>query len=231
MDGTHAELIAVPGRRTSTRCRDGDLVRGGGGVPARLRDRLPDARDAGAAARGRVGAALGDRQRRRDGGARDRQGARRAGARHLVERREARARAGARRRRDRQPRRPATCVAAVAEATGGRASTSSSSTSARRPGRRSLQAAASGRPHRRLRRDQRARTRRRSPAPDLVEAADDLRLDDGHARGLRRRPTSSSRAAAREPVVDSVFPLAEARAAHERLEAGEQFGKIVLTIP
>ena len=30
------------------------------------------------------------------------------------------------------------------------------------------------------------------------------------------------------PVIDSVFPLAEARAAHERLEAGEQFGKIVL---
>jgi NADPH:quinone reductase-like Zn-dependent oxidoreductase len=34
-----------------------------------------------------------------------------------------------------------------------------------------------------------------------------------------------------KPVVDSVFPLAEARAAHERLEAGEQFGKIVLTVP
>jgi zinc-binding alcohol dehydrogenase/oxidoreductase len=33
------------------------------------------------------------------------------------------------------------------------------------------------------------------------------------------------------PVVDTVFPLAEARAAHERLEAGEQFGKIVLAIP
>jgi NADPH2:quinone reductase len=33
------------------------------------------------------------------------------------------------------------------------------------------------------------------------------------------------------PVVDRVFPLAEARAAHERLEAGEQLGKIVLTIP
>jgi zinc-binding alcohol dehydrogenase/oxidoreductase len=32
------------------------------------------------------------------------------------------------------------------------------------------------------------------------------------------------------PVVDSVFPLAEARAAHERLEAGEQLGKIVLSI-
>jgi NADPH:quinone reductase-like Zn-dependent oxidoreductase len=34
-----------------------------------------------------------------------------------------------------------------------------------------------------------------------------------------------------KPVVDSVFPLPEARAAHERMEAGEQFGKIVLTIP
>jgi NADPH:quinone reductase-like Zn-dependent oxidoreductase len=33
------------------------------------------------------------------------------------------------------------------------------------------------------------------------------------------------------PVVDSVYPLEEARAAHERLEAGEQFGKIVLSIP
>jgi zinc-binding alcohol dehydrogenase/oxidoreductase len=34
-----------------------------------------------------------------------------------------------------------------------------------------------------------------------------------------------------KPVVDSVFPLAEASAAHERMEAAEQFGKIVLTIP
>lgn len=33
------------------------------------------------------------------------------------------------------------------------------------------------------------------------------------------------------PVVDEVFPLAEARAAHERLEAGRQLGKIVLSIP
>jgi len=33
------------------------------------------------------------------------------------------------------------------------------------------------------------------------------------------------------PVVDTVFPLVEARAAHERLEAGEQLGKIVLRIP
>jgi NADPH:quinone reductase-like Zn-dependent oxidoreductase len=33
------------------------------------------------------------------------------------------------------------------------------------------------------------------------------------------------------PVVDEVFPLSEARAAHERLEAGAQLGKVVLRIP
>jgi NADPH:quinone reductase-like Zn-dependent oxidoreductase len=31
------------------------------------------------------------------------------------------------------------------------------------------------------------------------------------------------------PVIDRTYPLEEARAAHERLEAGDQFGKIVLT--
>jgi NADPH:quinone reductase-like Zn-dependent oxidoreductase len=34
-----------------------------------------------------------------------------------------------------------------------------------------------------------------------------------------------------KPVIDSVLPLAEARAGHERMEAGEQFGKIVFEIP
>jgi len=33
------------------------------------------------------------------------------------------------------------------------------------------------------------------------------------------------------PIVDRVFPLANARTAHERLEAGDQLGKIVLRIP
>lgn len=33
------------------------------------------------------------------------------------------------------------------------------------------------------------------------------------------------------PVVDRIFPLAEAAAAHRRLEDAQQFGKIVLTIP
>jgi NADPH:quinone reductase-like Zn-dependent oxidoreductase len=32
------------------------------------------------------------------------------------------------------------------------------------------------------------------------------------------------------PVIDEVFPLEEARAAHERMEAGEQLGKIVLRV-
>lgn len=32
------------------------------------------------------------------------------------------------------------------------------------------------------------------------------------------------------PVVDSTFPLADAAAAHRRLEAGEQFGKVVLIV-
>jgi NADPH:quinone reductase-like Zn-dependent oxidoreductase len=32
------------------------------------------------------------------------------------------------------------------------------------------------------------------------------------------------------PIIDQVFPLKEAAAAHERLERGEQFGKVVLKI-
>jgi NADPH:quinone reductase-like Zn-dependent oxidoreductase len=37
-------------------------------------------------------------------------------------------------------------------------------------------------------------------------------------------------AAGAKPVIDSVYPLVEARAAHERLEGGAQFGKILLQI-
>lgn len=33
------------------------------------------------------------------------------------------------------------------------------------------------------------------------------------------------------PVIDTVFPLTEVQRAHKRMEAGEQFGRIVLTIP
>jgi NADPH:quinone reductase-like Zn-dependent oxidoreductase len=34
-----------------------------------------------------------------------------------------------------------------------------------------------------------------------------------------------------KPVIDAAFPLSDIRAAHERLERGEVFGKIVLTLP
>ena len=119
-------------------------------------------------------------------------------------------------------------VAAVEEATGGRAPTSSSSTSARPPGS-VARGGARGRPDRRLRGDHRAEPSG-GAAPDLVEAAHDLRLDDGDA-GRLRGGLRADRGGRAKPVVDSVLPLAEARAAHERMEAGEQFGKIVLTIP
>ena len=74
--------------------------------------------------------------------------------------------------------------AAVKEATGGQGRRGRAR--ARRRGDLADLAAvgARGRPDRRLRRDQRPEPAGRA-APDLVEAADDLRLDDGHARGLR----------------------------------------------
>jgi zinc-binding alcohol dehydrogenase/oxidoreductase len=36
---------------------------------------------------------------------------------------------------------------------------------------------------------------------------------------------------AARPVIDGVYPLSDIRAAHERLESGRQLGKVVLTIP
>jgi NADPH:quinone reductase-like Zn-dependent oxidoreductase len=33
-----------------------------------------------------------------------------------------------------------------------------------------------------------------------------------------------------QPVMDRVFPMAEVRAAHERIESNESFGKVVLMI-
>ena len=59
---------------------------------------------------------------------------------------------------------------------------------------------------------------------DVLGSSMGTRADFEGAYGL----VKSGRA---RPVIDRVFPLAEARAAHERLEAGEQLGKIVLTIP
>ena len=33
-----------------------------------------------------------------------------------------------------------------------------------------------------------------------------------------------------EPIVDRVFPFAEARAAYEHLESGRHFGKVVIAV-
>lgn len=38
-------------------------------------------------------------------------------------------------------------------------------------------------------------------------------------------------AAGLKPVIDSVFPLDQAREAMGRMERGEQFGKVVLRVP
>ena len=84
------------------------LVRGSGGVSARVPDGLSDARHPRATAGGGMGPDLGHRRRRCDGRTRDREGARRAGRRHLVERREARAGPRARRRPRRSTTRPET---------------------------------------------------------------------------------------------------------------------------
>ena len=120
-------------------------------------------------------------------------------------------------------------VAAVKEATG------KGVARRRRDGRRGDLGTLAGRGRARRAGDRVRRHERPQPAggaaPVLVEAADGVRLDDGNARGLPRRLRPRSHRAARSVHVDKVFPLSETRAAHERLEAGEQLGKIVLTIP
>ena len=83
-----------------------------------------------------------------------------------------------------------------------------------------------GRAYRRLRCHERPQPTR-EPASHLVEAAHGRRLDDGDTGGLQAvyELVASGRA---KPVVDRVFPLEEAAAAHEHLEAGRQLGKVVL---
>ena len=80
-----------PGRQRLP-ARRRDRLRDGGGVPARLRDGLPDARDEGAAPGRRMGADLGDRRGRRDRRLRDRPRRRGEDSRHVLVGREARAR-------------------------------------------------------------------------------------------------------------------------------------------
>jgi NADPH:quinone reductase-like Zn-dependent oxidoreductase len=46
-----------------------------------------------------------------------------------------------------------------------------------------------------------------------------------------RQLLAAMTAAKMQPVIDSVWPLDQARAATEKMETGQQFGKIVLTVP
>ena len=86
------------------------------------------------------------------------------------------------------------------------------------------------RPHRRLRRDERARTRR----PSCTGSGGSSSRCSAR-RWARRADFESAydlvKSGRALPVIDSVFPLAEAQAAHERLESGDQLGKVLLRIP
>ena len=88
MDGTHAEFVTIPAGYVH-HLPVLALLRAGGRLPARLRDRLPDAGHPRARPGGRVGARLGDRLRGRHRVLPDRPGARGEGDRDLVPRREA----------------------------------------------------------------------------------------------------------------------------------------------
>ena len=117
-------------------------------------------------------------------------------------------------------------AAAVKEATGGGASTSSSSTSARRRGRRSL-----GRRRAGGRIAVCGATSGPNPPAQLHRIWWKQLTIFGSTMGTRAdfeavyELVAAGRA---KPVIDRVFPLEAIRAAHERLEAGEQLGKIVL---
>ena len=105
----------------------------------------------------------------------------------------------------------------------------------RRDGRRGdlgplARGGAAGRARGRLRRHERPEPAG-GAAPLLVEAA---RPCYGSSMGTREDFLGAYdlvRSGRARVHVDRVFPLAETRAAHERLEAGEQLGKIVLSIP
>ena len=225
-DGTHARAdrdrrrAGVPPRRRA-------VVRGGRRLPARLRDGLPDARDAGRGPRrasGRSSGASAAASRPPHSRSAERSARGRSSPRAAT--RSSRPRAsGARTSRSTTPR--ATSLRRSRRRPA-RASTSSSRPSARRPGPGRSPRPARG-PRRRVRRHVGSQSARAAP-PVLVEAARRPRLDDGHARGLPRRLRPRplrARTRARRPDV----PLTEIAAAHERLEAGEQLGKIVLALP
>ena len=120
-------------------------------------------------------------------------------------------------------------VAAVKEATGGERSGVVVETVGEATWERSLVRSRIRRQGRRLRRDERAQPAG-APVPPLVEAARRLRVDHGHGVRLPRRLRAHPRRQGAGPRGQRVSAVRGARA-HERLESGAQFGKVVLTIP
>jgi NADPH:quinone reductase-like Zn-dependent oxidoreductase len=63
--------------------------------------------------------------------------------------------------------------------------------------------------------------------PNLLEAIERARKHDGARRRISRY-AQAVRTHGLRPIIDKVFPLEQASDAHIRMEAGDQFGKIVL---
>ena len=87
-----------------------------------------------------------------------------------------------------------------------------------------------GRPHRRLRRHERAQPAG-GAAPRLVEAAFDPRLDDGHAGRLRRPARADRRRSGSRRSSTACFLSPRRRKPTATSRAAQQLGKVVLSIP
>ena len=66
------------------------------------------------------------------------------------------------------------------------------------------------------------------PAVPLYETSIESSLTADTTSESSRATVTDARFVA--PAIDTTFPLKDARLAHERLEKGEQFGKVVLTV-
>ena len=225
MDGTHAELIAVPEENVYP-IPDEMSFEEAAAFPLVFETAYRMLVDEGGPARRRVGARLGRRRRARRSGERDREGARRAHDRHL---RRATRSSSALEADVKVNHASEDVVEAVKAATDGRGADVVVESVGEATWQRRLQAAGPG---------GRITVCGATSGPNPPAALHRIWWKQltiyGSTMGTKEdfegvyELVKSGRA---KPVVDEVFPLSEARAAHERMEAGDQLGKIVLTIP
>ena len=227
VDGTNADYVLVPARNLHP-IPDGMDVRRGRRVRARVRDGMAHARHQGPAPPRRVGADLGRRRRRRERGARDLPCRRCAGDRDLVERREAASEPlamGAHSIVNHERDDVADAVRSLTDGRGvdivvehvGAATWARSIDALARGGRLVTCGASSG----------------GQPAAGLHRIFWKQVSVHGSTMGSDSefRAVLELGAAGRiRPHVDAVFPMDRVGDAHRRLEAGEQFGKVVLRI-